>query len=184
MATPPTFTTGAVLTAAQMNQLGLFLVKTTTVAAATEIIMDDVYSSDYDNYRVVFRATAGSTTQVLYYQNRVSGSNAATNYETAHIGYRPTNAASNVASSIVGTTFWFVVGNGTTTFANATFDVLAPNKAAPTGFLGSGFGVDGTSTYGNHLSGQHTTATAYTGFRLYASTGTFSGTCRVYGYRN
>ena len=163
---------------------GLELIKASTVTTQSEIVMDDVYSSDYDNYRVVFRATAGSTTQVLYYQNRVSGSNAVTNYETAHIGYRPTNAASNVASSIVGTTFWFLVGNGTSTFANATFDVLSPNKTAPTGLIGNSFGVDGTSSYGNHMSGQHTTATAYTGFRIYASTGTFSATCRVYGYRN
>jgi hypothetical protein len=182
--TSPVFASGDVLNASDMNAVGLWLVKTVTVSSATEILVDDCFSADYDNYRVVFAATGGSTTQVLYYQNRSGGSNAATNYETAHIGYRPTNAASNVASSVVGTTFWFLIGNGTSTFARATFDVLQPNKAAPTTFIGSGFGVDGTSTYGNHLSGQHTLSNAYTGFRVYASSGTFSATCRVYGYRN
>lgn len=163
---------------------GLQLIKTSTVSTQSEIVVDDVFSSDFDNYRVIFTATAGSTTQVLYYQNRASGSNAATNYETAHIGYRPTNAASNVASSIVGTTFWFLTGNGSSVFGQADFDVLGPNKAAPTTMLGTAYGVDSTSNYGNSLTGRHSTATAYTGFRIYASTGTFSATCRVYGYRN
>ena len=184
MATPPDFTTGAVLTAAQMNAVGSWLIKTTTVASAAEILMDDVYSADYDQYQVVFRLTGASTTQSIYYQNRVGGSNAATNYETMSAGFRPNNTTASVASSVVGTTFLFLTGSTTTDFASGDFTVFSPQKATPTHMIGDLMGLDGTSAFSLTLGGRHTTATAYTGFRIYPSTGTFSGTCRVYGLRN
>ena len=50
MATPPTFSSGSVLTAAQMNAVGLWLVKTQTVGTAvSSVSVTDVFSSNYDN---------------------------------------------------------------------------------------------------------------------------------------
>jgi hypothetical protein len=180
----PVFASGDVLNASDMNAVGSWLLKTTTVASGSEILMDDVFSSSYDQYQVVFRLTGASTTQSIYYQNRVGGANAASNYETMSAGYRPTNATASVASSIVGTTFLFLAGSTTADFASGDFTVFSPQKATPTQMIGDLLGIDGTSSYSLTLGGRHTTATAYTGFRIYPSTGTFSGTCRVYGLRN
>jgi hypothetical protein len=180
----PSFSAGEILRATDMNAVGSWLLKTTTVASASEILMDDVYSADYDQYQVVFRLTGASTTQSIYYQNRVGGANAATNYETMSAGYRPTDATATVASSIVGTTFLFLAGSTAADFASGDFTVFSPQKATPTQMMGDVLGIDATSSYSLTLGGRHTTATAYTGFRIYPSTGTFSGTCRVYGLRN
>jgi hypothetical protein len=182
--TYPVFALGDVLNAADMNGVGFWHIKTTTVSSAAEILMDDVYSADYDQYKVVFRLTGASATQSIYYQNRSGGTNAATNYETMSAGYRPTNATATVASSVVGTTFLFLTGSTVDDFASGDFTVFSPQKATITHMIGDLMGVDATSAYSLNLGGRHTTASAYTGFRIYPSTGTFSGTCRVYGYRN
>lgn len=182
--TYPVFATGDVLPASDMNAIGMWLIKTQTVTTGTEILLDDVFSASYDQYQIVYRFTAASASQNIQYQNRVSATNAATNYEAMHAGYRPTNATATVASSVVGTTFMFVGGSTTTVFASGSITAYSPQKATDTIFTGSAFGADGTSSYGINFGGRHTTATAYTGFRMYPSTGTFSGTVRVYGIRN
>ena len=180
----PVFSTGDVLPASDMNAIGLWLVNQSTVSNQTEIVFNNVFTSSFDQYRVVFRLTGASATQSIYYRNRVGGVEAATNYETFSSGYRPTNAAATVASSVVGTTFLFLAGSTTADFASGSFDIFSPQKPTITQMAGNLIGVDGTSSYSLALGGRHTTATAYDGFRIYASTGTFSGTCRVYGYRN
>ena len=180
----PVFASGDVLNASDMNAVGSWLLKTTTVASGSEILMDDVFSSSYDQYQVVFRLTGASTTQSIYYQNRVGGANAASNYETMSAGFRPTNATATVASSVVGTGFLFLAGSTAADFASGDFTVFSPQKATSTHMIGDLLGIDATSSYSLTLGGRHTTATAYTGFRIYPNTGTFSGTCRVYGLRN
>ena len=53
MATPPVFVSGAILTAAQMNAVGLWLIKTQTIGSAvSSVSITDVFSSDYDNYLI------------------------------------------------------------------------------------------------------------------------------------
>jgi hypothetical protein len=61
MATPPDFTTGAVLTAAQMNAVGLWLVKTQTVGSAVpDVTVTDAFSADYDNYKILYTGGTAS----------------------------------------------------------------------------------------------------------------------------
>ena len=180
----PDFSPGEVLTAAAMDSIGMWLIKTETVATQSEILLDNVFTSNYDQYKIVFRLTAASTTQTINYQNRVGGVNAATNYETFSAGFRPNNTTATVASSIIGTTFLFLAGSTASDFASGTFEVFSPQKATVTHMAGDVIGIDATSAFSLSLGGRHTTATAYDGFRIFASTGTFSGTCRVYGLRN
>ena len=55
MATPPDFSSGAVLTAAQMNSVGLWLVKTQVVGnAVASVAVTSAFSSDYDSYRIIY----------------------------------------------------------------------------------------------------------------------------------
>ena len=65
MATPPTFSAGAVLTAAQMNKIGLWTTVPTSVANGTisgnavtfsgvsSVSLNGVFTSDFDAYRIV-----------------------------------------------------------------------------------------------------------------------------------
>ena len=61
MATPPTFSSGAVLTAAQMNSVGMWLVKTQTVGTAvSSVTVTGAFSADYDNYLILMSGGTGS----------------------------------------------------------------------------------------------------------------------------
>ena len=82
MAVPPVFVAGAVLTAAQMNQIGLWRTKAqTSFSAASSVVADNVFTSDFESYCVIVRYTTTSTTGIAF-QLRVGGVTAATNSTT------------------------------------------------------------------------------------------------------
>jgi hypothetical protein len=65
MATPPDFTAGQVLTAAQMNKIGLWVVKTETAfSAAASVTADSVFTADFTNYVLKLRYTTSTTGSV------------------------------------------------------------------------------------------------------------------------
>jgi hypothetical protein len=58
----PDFSPGEVLTAAAMDSIGLWLVKTVTIGSAvTSVPVADAFSSTYDNYLITVNGGASST---------------------------------------------------------------------------------------------------------------------------
>ena len=58
----PVFTSGEILTAANMNQVGMWLLKTQTIGSGVgSVSVTSVFSSSYDNYRVVFTVNSMNT---------------------------------------------------------------------------------------------------------------------------
>ena len=180
MATPPDFTTGAVLTAAQMNAIGLWEVTTLTITNATSGFTDTAFTSDYKNYRIV--GTFSSTTAInLAMTLRNSGGDVTlTNYKYMD------------ALVTYGVTSWTVAGN--TTAANFPTLARTNDNGAESGFVCDVLGP-ATATRTNvqagatdqvlyrTMNGIYNADTAMVGFKLSATTA-FTGTFRVYGYRN
>ena len=184
MATPPVFTAGQVLTAAQMNAVGQWVTKAqTTFSAVSSIAANNIFTADYETYLFVARYTTSSTGSGNV-QLSVGGVAAATNYnrqtlnasDTTISGAR-TNGATNLPGFIQAT--------------NGAFEALTiayingPQLAAPTGFYLFRSGSAGNFTEINTgiVSAIHTTATAYDGFVITMSSGTTTGTYTVYGLR-
>ena len=174
----PSFSVGEVLTAADMNAVGLWLVKTQTIASGASQQVTSAFSSGYDHYRITvsnlvvstnmqIRLTFGAANSGYYYGNPLA---------TMSGGAYDFNTGSNAA----------FIDLGAVRSASANdfgFDVMAPNNARPTKV--SGFGYLNSITFGGLGTGMLNNSTAYTDFTLTASTGTLtSGTIRVYGYRN
>jgi hypothetical protein len=179
MATPPNFTAGAVLTAAQMNAVGLWLLGTyTSTAGSGTISCPNSLPTDYDTYRIIIYGGSTSTTcNILFQFDNLTASGYysaanATSFATAAV---LTANASNTAS-------WDRVAQGTTTVTAGVADIYATNDnkwfVANTA-VGSTTGSAGVS------GGYQTSTTAVTGFNLLTSTGTFNAnvTVKVYGYR-
>jgi hypothetical protein len=177
--TYPTFASGDVLLASDMNAVGLWLVKTQVIGSAVaSVAVKSCFSSTYDNYLVTLEGGTVSADAAIglqlgasttgYYGILIYGSSAATTVNGA-----------NVNNSSL---FNFVGGASSGQNAHVIVDLLGPNKAAYTKCYRAGY-QNGTN-YG-HFAGQHQVATAYTGFTLIPSAGTLTGgTIRVYGYRN
>ena len=183
MATPPIFTAGAVLTAAQMNGIGLWVVKTETAfTAAASVTADNVFTSDFTNYCVLIRYQT-STTGAISMKMRVGGVSASTNYNTQDV------AASG--TSLSGARLTAQTSAQIGTYTNGAFpslitlDLSGPQLAANTQFtsvdshnLGGFTSIRYTTTVGNH-----STATAYDGLELLVASGNMTGTYTIYGYR-
>jgi hypothetical protein len=178
MATPPDFTSGAVLTAAQMNSVGLWLVKTQTIgAAALSETVTGAFSADYDNYLIQIIGGTASTED-----------NGFLTFGATATGYYGILQLATVAAP--GTYLGSADNNGTqfstvwrsqTGGAYANINVYAP-------FLTKNTGVEGvwmpTSGAFGKYTGQLRDSTSYTAFTVKPASGTFTGgTIRVYGYR-
>jgi hypothetical protein len=178
----PDFSPGEVLTAAAMDSIGLWLVKTQTVGTGvSSVTVSDAFSSTYDSYRVVMTNTvlsAGGGGLRFVLGASIPGAN----YYWGSVLINPATAA---IVGAVGNNSGFVL-MGTSTGSNAfsnSFDVMNPNRAARTNLNGfqaySETGGVGTG------SAFHNADTAFTSFSFYPASGTMTGgTIRVYGYRD
>ena len=183
MAVPPVFVAGAVLTAAQMNQIGLWRTKAqTSFSAASSIVADNVFTSDFETYCVIVRYTTTSTTG-LAFRLRAGGVTAATNYNRA-LFTSTTTATSGTATSATSVTGLMNATNGA--FESLSiFWVNGPQLASPTSGFGFNSQADGAFTLPaiQLAAFNHSTATAYDGFELTIGTGTTTGSYTVFGQR-
>jgi len=196
MATPPDFTVGQVLTAAQMNSIGLFRVTTCTVSSVggtaatasngvvtigtgnTSVTVNNAFSSDYQSYRIfIENLDTSGTASHLFQFSGITGSN----YLSGG-SYGSWGGAAQTGFGNAFTTTWTLsanVLNGTGTVM--TLEVTNPNIARRK------YGFNTAQAGNGHLTFNHvcTSTSTATGFVISKSGETMTGgTIRVYGYRN
>ncbi len=179
MTTPPDFTSGAILTAAQMNGIGLWLVKTQTIGSAVSSqAVTGAFSADYEAYKVIISGGVGSASADL---NVTLGATAAGYYAGYARADYPTGSAAMASNN--GASSWTRAGSASTDTLFANFDLINPFLTKRT--IINGFNAFQVTTLsGGAFGGFLDNATSYTGFTVTASTGTMTGgTIRVYGYR-
>lgn len=150
-----------------------------TFTGVTSVSLNGCFTSTYDNYKIVSYLTSNQVDANIRNRMRVSGSDASgSNYSRQSLQSSSTTVSgarsSNATDFIVS-----VAGTGSPTLM--VYDMARPFLAASTLFLGKGSGRD-IETW--DFSGLHTLATSYDGFSIYPSSGTITGTLRVYGYDN
>ncbi len=179
--TYPSFASGDVLTAAEMNAVGLWLVKTQTVGTGVATVeVTSAFSSTYDNYRVTYQGGSGSGWMSLNMQFGVGTTWTATGYNggAAYINV----GAANWQVAVSGGTN-FVGGSANTDYTMIALDVLSPNLAKRTLAYGPFVRMDNGQI--GHSWIEQAATTQFTSFRFTTSAGTLTGgTIRVYGYKN
>ena len=194
-----TFTSGQILTAAQMTTLqansGLVVmvpssvsgtgvtVATTgkvTFTAASPINVNGCFTTAYDYYRVVVNTTTTATGGLWNFQLRVGGVNAAgaTDYSFSLLQSASAGAWLNLNFN-AGTNIISLGYAGAATTASSSIEFVGPALAQKTSMSVAG-NYGGTPIVGG---GQHALSTAYDGFAITPSAGTITGTLCVYGYR-
>ena len=178
----PSFASGDVLNASDMNAVGLWLVKTQTIGTGvTTVTVSGAFSSTYDNYRIVVNIDSintggpyatlqlGSTTTGYYYGM------AGAVFSTAAASLLSTNNGAN----------WNRLGPVNTTGSSFVVDLLNPNRALRT-VIYSNYADFNTAGSGGNGSGFLNDTTQYTAFTLGLTTAATmtGGNIRVYGYRN
>jgi hypothetical protein len=177
--TYPSFTAGEVLRAADMNAVGLWLVKTQTVGTGvSSVTVTGAFSADYDNYRIIYDGGAHSTSASINLQlgSTTSG------YYFAYVFNQFSATAVVGGGSTTGSNF-DSVGRGSVNGNNLSCDLYGPFLSKRTGcrYLGmdyaaAGFNIGGTGFLND--------TTSYTAFTMTTPSGTMTGgTIAVYGYK-
>lgn len=180
MATPPDFTAGQILTAAQMNAVGLWLIKTETIGTTVSTVtVTNAFSADYEAYKIVLSGGAGSTAADI----RLTLGATAANY---YAGYSrvtySTGAAATAADN--GASSWTRAGSASTDVLFANIDLVNPFATKRT-FITGFNAFQNTTLSGGAFGGFLDDAASYTAFTFTMSSGTMTGgTIRVYGYNN
>jgi len=179
MATPPDFSSGAVLTAAQMNAVGLWLVKTQTVGTAVaSVAVTGAFSTDYDNYKIVYSNGVTSATGEL----RVILGATTAGYSNALVYGAYAGGAATVVGNAAAAN-WNFMGYGSTGAVSMNFELYQPFLTKNT-FMSSTH-IQFAGLVAGTNNGVLANTTSYTGFTITPASGTMTGgTIRVYGYRN
>jgi hypothetical protein len=176
----PDFSPGEVLTAAAMDSIGLWLVKTQTIGTAvSSVTVTDAFSADYDNYRIIVSGGVASANMAV---NLTLGSTATGYYRAGVFVVYNSTTVNGIAQQ--NQTSFAEAFSGTANQVAGIIDIINPFLAKTTGFQTNVAGV-GPTRYALFLAGYLSDTTSYTAFTLTPSTGTMTGgTIRVYGYRN
>ena len=160
------------------NPMGLELISTTTVGTTVSTVtVSGVFSSTYDNYRVIVSGVSCSNNQPGL---RLQLGSTTSGYSWAGFDISYVLGSLN-ASASSATTYWYIGNFGNATSMSSQVDILRPNLAENTNFSAT----SGSTNWSVLQNGYLNNTTSYTAFTVFASTGTMTGgTIRVYGYRN
>jgi hypothetical protein len=161
---------------------GLTQVANVSFSAVGSVSLDNVFTSTYTHYRILFNVLTKSTNGFMYLYFRTGGVNNTTgNYNFAGLIGRTSSTTANYGGA--AETY------GTVNFSNvspaiASLDIANPQIAAQTTFTTTGFGGDLSTWFNNIGGGNFTTSAQFDGITFAPATGTIGGNIRVYGYRN
>jgi hypothetical protein len=186
----PDFSPGEVLTAAAMDSIGLWKVGSFSGnGTSNTITCDNVFTSDYQNYRVTMSINPAGVAGVAAFIQflNTSGTPVTANYFSSIYSQdyaSGTSGFGTMRSTTVAAYIGWVPSTGG--FMHATFDVFRPRETAQTGVTGSYVGINsGTAYAGGQIMTQTTVTTQMRGFRMQIDTApNVTGTIRVYGYRD
>jgi len=181
MATPPVFSSGAVLTAAQMNAVGCWLVKSQTVGTGVSVVdVTSCFTSDFDNYKITYTGGTSSGLNSISSQFLVGTTPNATNY-FGGLAFLNIGAGLWQVAANNGGGSW-VCGWARGTDTGFSFDCHNVFQAKPTTCFGMWVRLDNGQCGQTMI--QHGVSTSYNGIRFTPTGGTLTGgTISVYGYR-
>lgn len=185
MATPPDFTTGQVLTAAQMNTIGLWLVASGTLSGVDENFQG-CFSDDFRNYKIVISDVTMNATGEIYFRmlSGATPASGAADYRWAMRGLTTAAASADTANGGASAGFTGMRNDGANGLVvnSCILDVFSPKIAVRT------LVINATSTYpaafaNRHGMSVHNVTTAYDGIQFLTTTATtMTGEVKIYGY--
>ncbi len=161
---------------------GMTLLANVPFTTASSIAIDNVFSSTYTNYLFHWRTTAASGADpVLSLVGRIAGVDKSTSLRDTRLSVQNTTISGGIDNALR-------IGNSSNTYptlANGNFVLYNPNIATATTYTGqstysSNAGTDFQFIHGGYCG----VAEQWDGVKISASTGTITGTIRIYGFRN
>jgi len=153
---------------------------TVTFTGASSVTLNGIFSSTYDNYKIIFAELEGSTGTTLRGRLGASGTPTTAGYYYGAWLVNHTAGTGTGSGSNQGSIFLNEVAAGSTNGVGQEIDFFSPYKALDTTFNYQGFC---TQQLRMHVgSGEIDNATLMTDFQIFPDSGTITGTASIYGY--
>jgi hypothetical protein len=166
------------------NPSGLVHINTTTMSAVASQSLDGVFSATYENYLLLLKLDNSTTAVTNSLRYRASGSDISLSNYKQNINRTKSSTSSTLnaeQATNIGTSITLCVGQ---TRTGISFNAYAPFKAENTRHYHNAGGWVSNEAYNTWGGGIYEAATVIDGFSIIASTGTLTGTIRVYGYKD
>ena len=155
-------------------------INTTSFTNVASQSVNNVFSTEYDNYKIEYNIFHTSTTTDLLMRFRTGSDDTGTNYTAQRFFYSNTTASGGRESA----TSRIRIGQVVTNPQNVgTVTVYSPNKNTRTATHTEANNGDTDATVAI-FTGINFQATQFTGFTVFAGTGNITGALSVYGLRN
>jgi hypothetical protein len=181
----PSFASGEVLTAADMNAVGLWKVGSVTATSGTTFDLSNCFSANYDAYKVIISNLKLSAVGSISIQLMNGTTPVATNYAWAVMQVAYDASTGPGGSGIPATvSSWATQITGGTIGTASSIDIFNPFQADYTYYQFFSTDNRGVNGYGLRSGGgTHTLSTSYSSLRFTASQTITSATATIYGYR-
>jgi len=154
-----------------------------TFSGASLINLDNVFTSNYQNYKILVNVTANTVSggAGINWRGRTSGSTVATGYGSQFLrGSSTTANAFTIGDAAVGG-----IASAYATYGQFEFILNSPQIAQVTTATSVNNYVNGAGTGASQvITSWHNSNNQFDGLSVFVDSGTFSGTIRIYGYNN
>jgi hypothetical protein len=167
-----------------LGSAGLTLINTTNFTTSSAVSIDSVFTSTYQNYKMIINYSAVSGTDaVITIVGRASGSDVTT--ASTWFNQQESTTSSTYSTVALNTGRISLVNTGFAERVQQVVEIQSPQLAKITSYQTQYLGYNsGGQTYSYKHIGMYNATTQMDGFKLLPSTGTISGTVRIYGYKN
>lgn len=167
------------------GRAGLTHLNTTEFTASSSILIQSIFSTTYDAYRVILDLSGASTSLAINTRLASGASiNSASNYYYGGLFGRSNGTTGSFNGSAAQQWQFGGATNAQANLWSCSFDLVNPIQSQRTAIIWQQTSVDGTSFYGSSVSGYHDENNQFDGIAFLASSGNVSGVVRIYGYRN
>jgi hypothetical protein len=156
-----------------------------TFSGATSLSLNSVFTSSYSTYRIITTLSGSAAGAAIYMRLRASSSDSSTgSYFYTGNWQRHTNT-SYLSWNGAGTTFFDLgrVQGSAAIISYIAMDITNPLASTRTNYTMSAQVDDNNSPMWINSGGIHVSSTSFDGFTIYPTSGNFTGTIQVYGYR-
>ena len=170
-------------TLATQASVGLVKIVDQSFTAVSTFSVNNCFSSTYASYLLVGKIAGSAGNIALRFRYRASGTDyTTTNYYSGGFRTRVNGTTATWNDSAADySVFTYLAGS---TLNSIAVNISDPYIAAQSAHHGTVTGSDATTQFAAVMGGYLDTTSLYDGFTLYTSSGTMTGTIRIYGYQN